>query len=87
MQIGSLIAVYFVIWWLTLFVVLPFGIRSQHEAGAVVAGSDPGAPAFVRIRRIVIINSLLSALLMATFWVVYVENYFNIAVLNDIIRR
>ena len=26
------LAIYFLIWWLTLFAVLPFGIRSQHEA-------------------------------------------------------
>ena len=24
-------AIYFVLWWVTLFVTLPFGVRSQHE--------------------------------------------------------
>ena len=32
------IAIYFVIWWLVLFAVLPFGVRSQHEAGRGRAG-------------------------------------------------
>jgi predicted secreted protein len=38
-------AIYFIIWWVSLFAVLPWGIRSQAESGEVVPGSDPGAPA------------------------------------------
>jgi len=26
-------AIYFVLWWVVLFVTLPFGVRSQHEDG------------------------------------------------------
>lgn len=43
--IGGGLAFYFVVWWIMLFAVLPFGIRSQHEEGNVVAGTEPGAPA------------------------------------------
>lgn len=43
-SIGTSIAIYFVIWWIALFAVLPFRVRSQVEAGAIEAGSDPGAP-------------------------------------------
>lgn len=49
MQIGSLIAVFFVIWWLCFIAVLPIGNRSQSELGTVVAGTDPGAPALPRL--------------------------------------
>ena len=35
------IAVYFVIWWITLFMVLPFGIERD---GDIEEGNDPGAP-------------------------------------------
>jgi len=31
-------AVYFLIWWITLFIVLPYGNRSQAEDGSVVEG-------------------------------------------------
>lgn len=41
--IGSL-AVYFTIWWIVLFAVLPIGVQSQQEAGEVAAGTEPGAP-------------------------------------------
>jgi predicted secreted protein len=87
MSIGSLIALYFIIWWLTLFTVLPFGVRSQREAGETVMGSDPGAPAIMRIGRIALINSILALIVLAAVWVVYIENWFDIAVINDMTRR
>ena len=36
--ISSAIAIYFVLWWIVLFVVLPFGVRSQSEDGDRDAG-------------------------------------------------
>ncbi len=53
-------AVYFIIWWTTLFGVLPFGIRSQHEAGEVVRGSEPGAPELPAMKRKVVITTMIS---------------------------
>ena len=35
------VAIYFVIWWITLFVVLPFGVEQNQN---VKEGNDPGAP-------------------------------------------
>jgi predicted secreted protein len=50
MQIGSIIAIYFVLWWLTFVAVLPIGSVSHHEAGTeVLSGSDPGAPVRPRL--------------------------------------
>lgn len=49
MALTTAIAIYFIIWWVVLFVVLPWGVRSQEEGGAVVRGSDPGAPVVPRI--------------------------------------
>ena len=40
----SLFVSYLLIWWMTLFIVLPLGVRGQAEAGQVVEGSEPGAP-------------------------------------------
>ena len=44
------IAVYFTTWWIVLFAVLPFGVRSQHESGEVTEGTDPGAPVAPRLK-------------------------------------
>ena len=35
------LAIYIFIWWIVLFAVLPFGVRTQDEAGSVVPGT-PG---------------------------------------------
>ncbi|MCA0405574.1 MAG: DUF1467 family protein [Proteobacteria bacterium] len=59
---GSGFAIYFIIWWVTLFAVLPFGVKSQLEAGEVSPGSDPGAPAVMRFFRVMAINSVIAGL-------------------------
>jgi predicted secreted protein len=63
MQIGSLLAVFLVIWWLRFVAVLPIGNKSQSEAGEVVAGTDPGAPVAPRMGR----KLLLATVLGVTF--------------------
>jgi predicted secreted protein len=46
----STIAIYFIIWWLTLFAVLPWGVRNAHEEGIEVEpGHETGAPVKARI--------------------------------------
>ena len=45
MKWTSAIAIYFVIWWVCLFVVLPFGVKNSSETGDTVEeGNDAGAP-------------------------------------------
>jgi predicted secreted protein len=62
MDIVGYIAVYVVIWWVVLFAVLPFGVRSQHETGEVVQGTEPGAPVRPRLLRKFLITGLIAAL-------------------------
>src|SRR6266851_2046306 len=47
--ISTAFAIYFVLWWVVLFLTLPFGVRSQHEDGAGAPGTDPGAPVLTRM--------------------------------------
>ena len=61
--VSSALAIYFVLWWVVLFVTLPFGVRSQHEEGTVISGSDPGAPVLARMKAKLVLTTLLSALL------------------------
>lgn len=65
MPIPMAIAVYFVMWWIVLFAVLPFGVRSQHEAGDVVPGSEPGAPVAPGLLKKALWTTLASAVLFA----------------------
>jgi predicted secreted protein len=57
-------AIYFVLWWIVLFAVLPWGIESQEEAGEVSQGSDPGAPVQPLLLRKAIATTLISAVIM-----------------------
>jgi len=69
MQIGSIIAVFFVIWWLSFVAVLPIGNRSQAEAGEVVAGTDPGAPVAPHLlRKALMATALAIVMTLLLFW-------------------
>jgi predicted secreted protein len=66
------IAIYFTIWWIVLFAILPWGVRSQHEDGEVVAGTDPGAPVAPRLLIKAIATTLVTTVIFAGLWV-YME--------------
>jgi len=66
-------AIYFIIWWLALFLVLPFGIRNPAEEGVEVEpGNDPGAPTVVALKKKLIWTTIVASVLFAIFWVIYV---------------
>jgi predicted secreted protein len=66
-------AIYFIIWWVVLFAVLPFGVRSHAEAGTdVEAGHDPGAPILPGLWSKAIWTTVVASILFALCWVVYV---------------
>lgn len=66
--ISTAFAIYFVIWWITLFLTLPFGVRSQHEDGEGPPGTDPGAPIATLMGRKVIWTTVISAVFFAIAW-------------------
>ena len=67
------LAIFFVIWWLCLFVVLPFGVKSQHEAGEVTPGTEAGAPHRPHLVRRAVATTVLAAIIFAGFHL-----YFNV---------
>lgn len=71
-------AIYFVIWWLVLFLTLPFGVRSQHEDGAGSDGTDPGAPVRSLMGRKLLLTTLISGVLFGVGMMAYRADYLNI---------
>jgi predicted secreted protein len=71
MATSTAIAIYFVIWWVVLFMVLPWGVRSQEESGAVSQGTDPGAPAVPRLWWKLVWTTMLASVVFAVCAVVY----------------
>ncbi len=65
--ISTWFAIYFVIWWITLFLTLPFGVRSQHEDGGGPPGTDPGAPIVTGMGRKLIWTTVISAVNLRRF--------------------
>ena len=55
--------IYFIIWWLTLFLVLPIGLRTQAEENDVVPGSVESAPARFRALRVSLLTSVIAAVI------------------------
>lgn len=81
LSIVSWAAVYFVVWWTTLFAVLPFGVRSQVEDGDVVAGSEPGAPSRTNVPRILLVTTVVATGAFAVLYWLLTQKLFG---LNDI---
>lgn len=65
----SAMAVYFVVWWITLFAILPIGMRTQEEDGAVTLGTVASAPTTFRAVRIVLLTTLTSGILYASWYI------------------
>jgi predicted secreted protein len=77
-------AIYFVLWWIVLFLTLPFGVRSQHEDGEGVAGTDPGAPIATQMGRKLIWTTIISAIVFALGMLAYHAGYLNIERLSKL---
>ena len=73
MSTATSLAAFFLIWWVTLFAVLPWGVRSQDEGGEIVPGSDPGAPLVPRLGRKLIWTTLITCAVFGIFYVVYTD--------------
>jgi predicted secreted protein len=76
--LSTAFAIYFVIWWIVLFLTLPFGVRSQHEDGAGVPGTDPGAPVASMMGRKLIWTTVLSAVIFGAAWLASSAGYLNV---------
>lgn len=58
--------IYILIWWVMLFTVLPLGVVRSKSSGK---GYDPGAPENPDLKRKLVLNSGISAAVLAVIWV------------------
>jgi predicted secreted protein len=77
-------AIYFVLWWIVLFLTLPFGVRSQHEDGEGAPGTDPGAPIMSRMGAKLIWTTVLSTAIFAVAMLAYNAGYLNVERLSKL---
>lgn len=62
------IAVFFVMWWIVLFAILPWGVKTAQEAGEPgVAGQATSAPQDPMLRRKVLWTTIVTCILFTLF--------------------
>jgi predicted secreted protein len=71
MATSTLVAIYFIIWWVVLFAILPWGVHSQAESGDVAPRPDPGAPSVPRGRRKLLWTTVTAAVVFGIAAAVY----------------
>lgn len=73
MQWTSILAVYFLIWVMSAFIMLPFGVRTSEEVGEeLVPGQAESAPASFKPSRI-LIRATGIAIVLTTLFVLNYE--------------
>lgn len=70
MRTSVAVATFFCMWFITLFVVLPFHARSQDDEGEVVPGTPESAPAKVNILKVFLINTAVATVAFAAVYAI-----------------
>ncbi|WP_295043134.1 DUF1467 family protein [uncultured Paracoccus sp.] len=71
MNLTGGIVLFAVLWFLTLFIVVLIGQRSQQDAGEIVPGTPAGAPADLRLKGKLIWTTAITAIIWAAIaWVI-----------------
>ncbi len=81
MTITGAIVLFAVIWFMTLFVMLPQKIRSQEEDGNVVPGTPASAPVDPQLKRKAIITTIVTVILWSAVMAVIM---LHVITLDDI---
>jgi predicted secreted protein len=83
MRFGSALAIYVLFWTLSLFLVLPFGMRTGEEEGAErVAGHAESAPHRFSFGKAALRATILSAVLFGLFYANYVFGWITVEALD-----
>ena len=73
MRWQSMLAIYFLFWAFSVFLVLPFGVRTAHEAGVeLVPGQAESAPHGFNLGKVLIRTTIVASVLFGLFYLNYV---------------
>jgi len=64
----SFAALFFVTWWVVLFAVLPFSMRTQDEDQDVTLGTVSSAPRGPHMLRAVVRTTIVTAVIIGAFY-------------------
>lgn len=78
----AVFAIYFLMWVISAFVMLPFGIRTPDETGEVLLkGQADSAPSNFRPGVVILRATILSALLFALYYANYTRGWITLDML------
>lgn len=77
MSLAGAFAIYVIIWWLVLFMVLPFGAGKKIDDESVADGHDAGAPAKPMMWRKLAATTVISFAVFGIFYWAYVSGAFE----------
>jgi predicted secreted protein len=77
MKWTSILAIYFIMWFMCLFIVLPFHGRREGQ-GDGTTGHDPGAPDRFQPGRIIAQVSIVAALVFGLYYANYVNGWVTV---------
>lgn len=82
MQITSVIAIYFITWWFSLFLVLPFRLGKKGQQEAFVPGQAEGAPPSFSVWRTIGWTTVVAAAWFGLFYANYVNQWITVEMLD-----
>jgi predicted secreted protein len=78
----AIFAIYFLIWVVSAFILLPFGIRTPDETGEMlVKGQADSAPSNFRPGRVAFRATILSAIIFGLYYANYVQGWVTLDML------
>ncbi|MBX3570150.1 MAG: DUF1467 family protein [Rhizobiaceae bacterium] len=81
MTYASIFAVYFIFWWITLFAILPFSLKTQDDDGETTLGTVSSAPRGAHVLRAMARTTVISLVLYGLFFAL--TRYFGLS-LSDL---
>lgn len=91
MKITSIIAIYALMWVISAFILLPFGVQTYDEAGiAKVPGQADSAPANFRPGRLALRATVIAAVATGLYVANYAQGWVTVAdidVLGALLER
>ena len=82
----SALVLFAVIWFMTLFVVLPLRLKTQGDVGSVVPGTQKSAPVNAQIKARMLITTIAAAIIWAIVATVIIGGYVTVEDLENLYR-
>lgn len=83
MEWTSVVAIYLLMWVMTAFVMLPFGVKTHDEAGiAKIPGQADSAPVDFKPGRLALRATIIAAVLTALYVLNYINGWIGVSDIN-----